>query len=192
MHVSRRVEFIEVVSRSRRPHDRYRYAGYSATIPIQSLPMKPNSHTRILIKSVIVGLGASFGAFLVLLAMCVVEWLRFGEWHTAWIWHQGGFAILGPCGVTSSAYFLHKTLPARYYLALLITVAGMIAVIVVGRPFGFPPPLRKTMDIQWLYPGNLFWLLISPWCVAIATLSIKTFLPNIVGVNTGPESEPPA
>lgn len=154
--------------------------------------MISESHIRTLIKSMIVGICASIGAFIVLLAMCIVEWMRFDEWHTAWIWHQGGFAILGPCGATSSAYFLHKTLPARFYIALLITVGGMIAIAIAGQPIGFPPPLRKTMDIQWLYPGNLAWLLLSPWCVAYATLIIRKSLQHIRNANAQPESDAPA
>ena len=104
----------------------------------------------------------------VLLGKAVVDWWRFDDWSTSWIWTRGGYAFVGMFAITSASFFLHKVTPCRFVLALIVVVGGMIALAVVVSVVQITPPRSKQAEVHWYDPDVLAQSLLTPWFVAAA------------------------
>ena len=109
----------------------------------------------------------------VLFALTVIEWWRYDNWSTGWMWEVGGFPCFGLFSIASASFFLHKTASCRFAVALVITGFGTIVCNVTGDILMITPQVHKSVNILWQRPEYLVWILVPPWIVAAALLAIR-------------------
>jgi hypothetical protein len=108
----------------------------------------------------------------VLYGVALVDWWRHGDWSTGWIYVRGGFPCIGVFAIASASYALMRFLPCRFVTALAIVACGTVLCELMGATTDIMPRMHKSVDIHWLRPAFIAWLLIPPWLVAIVAVAI--------------------
>jgi hypothetical protein len=110
---------------------------------------------------------------IVLFGLTLIEWWRYDNWNTWWMWERGGFPCLGLFSIASASFFLHKSTLCRFAIALAVTGFGTIVIFVIGNILMISPKMYKTIEINWQLPEFLLWILVPPWIVACAFLAFR-------------------
>jgi hypothetical protein len=141
-----------------------------------AIPPKPTARQSLgktLLHSLAFGLLFIPITIVVLFVLTFIEWWRYDNWSTEWMWKLGGFPGLGLFSIASASFFLHKTIPCRFVLALAVTAIGTTACDIIGNILMITPQMYKSIEIQWQRPEFLVWLLLPPWINAAALLAFR-------------------
>lgn len=139
--------------------------------PLRPVELKTLGNT--ILQSLAFGLLLIPLVIVVLIALTLIEWWRYDNWSTRWMWERGGFPCLGLFSIASTGFFLHKTIPCRFATGLAITGFGTIASYVIGDILMITPQMYKSSEIHWQRPEFLASILAPPWIIAFALVGFR-------------------